>query len=297
MKNLSLPFTLVPVAAAILLGLPGAAVAEGPPAPATATSTASVTVAADEVARLEALIAVPELLDLTREEGASYAEDVEAELFPGKGGASWIEEVRGLYDPARTGPVFDAAFRDVLAGRDTAPIAAFFGEGIGARAVPLEVSARRAMLDDDVEDDATLKAGNLMAARDPRFRSLGAFIEAGDLVEANVIGAMNANLAFWRGLSDGGAFPEPMAEEDMLDKVTAQVEDIRSETRDWLFAYFALAYAPLGEGELAGYTAFTASAPGQALNAAVFAGFDAVFTDVSYRMGLAAAQRIAGQDL
>ncbi|MEI4486513.1 hypothetical protein V8J36_09945 [Frigidibacter sp. MR17.14] len=309
------PLRPLAVTALLALALPGPALAQAAgttlapaapvPAPGSVSDRPPVTsqagqapaAAEDPVERLGGLLALPEIIALMQDEGAGYAEDVEGELFPGKGGGGWIDEVRALYAPERTSPIFFRAFRDSLGARDLEPMARFFTDGVGARAVPLEVSARRAMLDPDVEDDATLKAGDMMAARDPRFRSLSAFIEAGDMVEANVIGGLNANLAFWRGLSEGGAFPEPMAEEDLLAKAAGQEEALRAESRDWLFAYLALAYAPLSERELADYTAFSASGPGRALNTAIFAGFDAVFVDVSHRMGVAAAHRIAGQTL
>jgi hypothetical protein len=54
---------------------------------------------------------------------------------------------------------------------------------------------------------------------DPAYRSSDRdFIEANDLVERNVSGALNSNFAFYRGLSDGGAFEVEIPEELMLPR-------------------------------------------------------------------------------
>ena len=58
-----------------------------------------------------------------------------------------------------------------------------------------------------------------------------------------------------------------------------------------------MAYAPLSTEELGTYTEFSRTEAGRALNAALFAGFDTVFTDVSRQLGRAAGTELTGQDL
>ena len=50
------------------------------------------------------------------------------------------------------------------------------------------------------------------------------------------------------------------------------------ETEDWLYPFMSLAYQPLTDAELQAYLAFSETAGGQRLNAAVFAAFDVVFS-------------------
>ena len=82
-----------------------------------------------------------------------------------------------------------------------------------------------------------------MAERDPRLDLLDRFAEANDLIEENVSGALNSNLAFYRGMSEGGAFTgAEMTEEEMLSEVWSQEDDIRAETAGWLYPFLMLAY-------------------------------------------------------
>jgi hypothetical protein len=111
------------------------------------------------------------------------------------------------------------------------------------------------------------------------------------------MGALNANLAFYRGLADGGALGPEMTEDEMLSSVWSQEADVRQQTVEWLFPYIALAYGPLSDDELAAYTEFSASGAGQALNSALFAAFGEVFGGISQALGAAAAVQMQGQDI
>jgi hypothetical protein len=174
---------------------------------------------------------------------------------------------------------------------------AFFESDLGRRVVTLEVSARRAMLDEAVDDAAKATMQSMMAKSDPRLALIRDFIEAGDLIEANVAGGLNANLGFYRGMVAGGAIAEATDEAAMLADVWGQEATIRHDTTEWLLSYLALAYQPLSDEDLVAYTAFSESPAGRSLNAALFAAFDAMFVDVSQELGHAAAVKMAGQDL
>jgi hypothetical protein len=175
---------------------------------------------------------------------------------------------------------------------------AFFRSDLGARIVALEISARRALLDPSVEDASLLKLEEMHEIRDPRLGRIEALIAAGDLIEENVAGAMNANLAFYRGLVTGGASPQgTMTDEDMLRDVWSQEDDVRRETTEWLTQMLVMAYAPLSDDELDTYLRFTESRAGRQMNRALFEAYDHVFSDVSNRLGIAAARVLSGQDL
>jgi len=53
----------------------------------------------------------------------------------------------------------------------------------------------------------------------------------------------------------------------------------------------------LTDADLQAYIAFSKTGPGQALNAALFAGYDAVFGHVSRALGLSMAQIMRAQTL
>src|SRR5690606_17370936 len=174
---------------------------------------------------------------------------------------------------------------------------AFFGTPRGQEILKLEVEARRAMLDIAVEEAAQVEAERMKTERDPRLRLLRELIEAGDLIEMNVAGAMSANLAFFEGMAATGVPGMPSDRESMMAEVWGQEEGIRAETANWLVLFLALAYQPLPEADLKDYVAFSASAEGRRLNAALFAGFDAVSRKVSFELGRAAAEAMTGNDI
>lgn len=254
---------------------------------------------ADDLAALGAALQFREAFGVMSEEGKAYGAQVEADMFPGSGGAAWDRAVGEIYDVERMLPVFTGAFEAELeqSGADIPAMLAFFGSDLGRKVTTLEISGRRALLDEAVEDASRLKYHDLALAGDPRIDLVDAFVAVNDLVEANVAGAMNANYAFYQGLGDAGALRGDMADDQIIAEIWSQEEPIREETEIWIRAYLAMAYAPLSDDELRDYTAFSDTEAGRDLNAAMFVGFDAVFTDVSRQLGRAAGALMAGQDL
>lgn len=249
------------------------------------------------VQALAEALALPEVVEIMAAEGMVYGEELEAEMLQGQGGSDWDATLERIYAVDRVYPLLEARLAAELAGEDLAPMLRFFTSDLGRRVVGLEVSARRALLDPAVDEASRLRLDEMRAAGDPRLEGIAAFIEAGDLVELNVAGGLNSNLAFYRGLSQVGALPYEMTESEMLADVWGQEEAIRAETEDWLMSYLAMAYEPLGPGELEAYTEFSRSEAGQRLNRALFAGFDRMFSDVSHHLGQAVALRLVGQEL
>lgn len=267
--------------------------APAPAAPGTALASDSALRHLGEVMQIADLIAI------MQQEGLDYGRTLQTQMFPDADPAAWEAEVARIYDPARMKAGFDAALAQALAG-DGATIAAaeaFFAPARGQKILGLELEARRALLDDAVEAAARDAARQMQEDGAPRYDLLRRFADTNDLVELNVMGALNANLAFYKGLSRGGAFDQPMSESDMLAEVWGQEADVRVETEEWLWPYLSLAYGPLSDEELQAYIGFSGSDAGQRLNAAIFAAFDALFNDISMQLGLAAARQLQGQDI
>ena len=260
----------------------------------------SHTALAQDAGQLEPLITALELrevFDAMRGEGLDYGADLDRELLEGAGGGGWQDTVGDIYEPDRIWRTFMPRFEAELQGQDIDAMTAFFSTTQGQRITTLEISARRAMLDEAVEQESRATYQAMLAEGDPRLILLSELIEANDLIEFNVMGAMNASYAFYNGLVDGRAFDFELSQEDILKDVWSQEPVIRLDTEEWMYAYLALAYAPLSDDELQAYIDFSNSEAGQALNAALFAGYDAVFLNVSKALGLSAAQLMRGQDL
>lgn len=252
------------------------------------------------VQQLTSVMQIAQVLSVMRLEGFDYSKTLEDDMFPGRGGADWSATVDSIYSETAMKSVFDAALADELAAVDPAAIEimqAFFGSDRGQRILTLEIEARRALLDQDTENAAKLHVEDLAAANDPQLALIRDFAEINDLIEMNVAGALNANLAFFKGMAAGGGFKTEMTEDQMLQNVWSQESAIRTETETWLFPYLALAYQPLADDDLQAYLAFSDQAEGKQLNAAIFAAFNVLFTDISGQLGRAAAKQLHGEDI
>ncbi|WP_347310064.1 hypothetical protein [Defluviimonas sp. SAOS-178_SWC] len=255
--------------------------------------------ASDEVAALEAALQLPDVFAVMSQEGHVYGAQMETDMFPGAGGALWAAAVAQIYSVDRILPAFSERFEAELSrpGADTAAMLDFFDSDLGRKVTTLEISARRALLDEAVEDASRLKYDEMRAVGDPQVALVEEFVSVNGLIEANVSGAMNANYAFYQGLGDAGALGPEMTEDDIIGEIWSQEDVIRDETDIWIHSYLAMAYAPLSDSEMRDYIAFSRTEAGKALNAALFSGFDAVFVDVSRQLGQQAGRILAGRDL
>lgn len=248
-------------------------------------------------AHILGLLQTDRLFEILQQEGEAYGEDLAAELFEAPPDAMWRAEISMINAPDRLRALFDERFSAALGVQSQDGIAEFYSAELGRRIVTLELEARRAMLDDAVEEVALAAFDAALDQDDPRALAILELMQAADLIEPNVTGGLNANLAFYRALVEGGAFPYEITEQDMLADVWAQEEQVREEMLSWLGSYLFLAYAPLSDAELAAYHDFAASPVGRDLTGALFAGFDPVFERVSRDLGMAAARRMRAQQL
>lgn len=247
------------------------------------------------------LLGLPKTVEVMRREGMTYGDDLAKEMLGSAGSESWDEAVARIYDPARMEATVRAGFAKAWAEEkgDIAPLTAFFGSERGQQVVQLEISARDAMANEAIEDVARSRWLELSeddtADKEPRLKLIRQFIETNDLINANVVGGMNSSYEFYLGLVNGGAFE--MSEDDILREVWSTEGETRSDTREWLFAYMLMAYKPLEPDLLEEYVTLAATENGKALNRALFAGFDRMYSDISYALGLALAQQMTAQEL
>ncbi|MGB1208076.1 MAG: hypothetical protein ACPG7W_02630, partial [Paracoccaceae bacterium] len=146
-----------------------------------------------------------------------------------------------------------------------------------------------------VEDAARDVFRTLQGGDDPRLAQLDAFVAANELVEANVTGALNASFQFYAGMAQGGALD--LTEDEILTIIWQSEAETRADTREWVYGFLLMAYGPLDDDTLERYTDFSASAQGQVLNRALFAGFNRMYDGLSYDLGLALARDLSVRDL
>lgn len=249
----------------------------------------------DTLAMLDA-IGMEQSINIMVQAGVRDGRGLEDDLFPGRGGAAWGGVVDRLYAPDTLRAYFYEGFpEDRLAQDRAAEITAFFSSDLGERIVEGELTAWEAITDQAVEDAANEVYFQHLAEANPRLELLERFTEVNGFVDFNVMGALNANFAFLRGMSDGGAYERPIPEDMILTQVWQSEPDIREDTILWLYSFQLMAYADLTDEELEAYIAFSESEAGQLYNSTVFAGYDAVFSEMSYRLGNAAALFMTGE--
>lgn len=244
--------------------------------------------------RLYDLLAIDDYVAIARAEGLADADTVSQDMLGRPADAALRDQLDRIYDPAR----MQATVMEHLARLDAGEIAAsvaFFQSEIALRITELEVAARRAMSDEDVEQSARLAWVNAEETRPELVARIEEIAEANDLVERNVSGALNSNLRFYQGLADGGGLQ--LSEAEILAEVWAQEEEIRADTEAWLGGYFLLSYQPLEAGDLEAYLQFWQTPPGQALNRVIFEGFNQVYDDISYATGRVVALNMTSQEL
>ena len=281
----------------LVLALAGPALAIAPPIRAQAQTALSGN--APFIEAFSRSLRIGDVLDVMRAEGMQHSTELSDSLFPGENAAAWAAVVSLIYDTGK----MQARFEQVLAkavGDDAQTLEAaqvFFASELGQRIMALEIDARRTLLDKAAEATAKEDWEGLVAGKSARAEQIIRFGGVNDLIESNVMGALNANLAFYRGLSGTGGFGDPMPEDQMLAEVWGQEPDIRRDTIEWLYPFLAVAYQSLTDAELERYIAFSQTEAGQKMNAAIFVAFDAVMVKISADLGQAAGRLMEGQDI
>jgi len=258
---------------------------------------------ADRLAVLMDLMGLEEIIDIMREEGLAYGQELEADMLSGGGGAAWDMLVDRIYDVDKMTAMVEQQFITTFAQADPAPLITFFEGETGERIVELEIAARRAFMQQEVEEaarEAFRRVADDLAAQsprriDPHLSAIESYVEANDLIGFNVMGALNANMLFYRGLVDGGALE--MSEADIVADVWAQEDGTRAETREWVYAFLMLAYEPLAPAQISAYADLSKTQPGRAMNRALFEAFDLMYGKVSQALGLALAGQMLGEEL
>ena len=244
---------------------------------------------------LHAALRTNDMIAILSDEGITDAIDLQDDMFPGRGGAAWRLVVQNIYAPDSMVARFRAAFDRELAETDIAGLLKFYHSPVGQRVTEAEVRSRKAITSDAVEEAARAAHSALLDENPDRASLLVEFVGLNDLIERNVAGAMTTNLAFFRGLAEGGAFQ--MGEGEMMSMVWEQETEIRDDTTGWVYAYLTLTYEVLSDAEFRDFTAVSATDAGRALNRALFAGFYEAFQSISFDLGRGAAGFMVGEDL
>lgn len=246
--------------------------------------SASGAFASPQTDQLVDAMGIPELIAAFSSEGIENGAAVDAGILNGQGGNVWAETVRRLYDPLRLEEEVRSAFAETLDDDVAAQALLFYQSDIGARVIELEVQARQAMLNKDLEAAAT-------SAPSAQSDAITEFLEARDLIARNTDAAMAAQSAFFAGMAATSTQPAPPPETD------AQRELMMAETERWLRGYYALAQSPLSPDDVAIYTAFWDTDVATALDDALFEAFGTSYATLSFGLGQAAGRLLPQNEL
>lgn len=256
------------------------------------------TITQSPATQLFAALRLPEILGVMRQEGITYGAKIGEGLFPtGALDPDFTAQVAAIYDLDRMQAQSAAAFDQELAGTDVAAMLAFFTSEPGQSFSALELSARTAQLDEEISAASKETAAIAMAENSPRYQLIQRLADANDMIEINVVAALNSNYAFYQGLQQGGATQPGVTDDEVLASVWDQETEIRQTTTEWVMSFLLMAYQPLSDSDLEAYIAFSQTPAGKDLNRAVFNAFDQMFIDISRSLGVVSSRYMISDTL
>jgi hypothetical protein len=247
------------------------------------------------VETLAKVLQIDDVVAVLRDEGIEHGRAIDRDMLDGQGGEWWADQVAAIHDPGRIRAGLVAALAAGMNPDEIDAAIAFFDTAGGQALLAYETAARRAMADPEVEAIARAAYDQQRRNRDARFDAVARFVAVNDLVERNVAGTLGATFHFLRGMSDGGGLD--WSEAEILDDVWADEEETRRDTASWIHGFLLMAYRPLDLAELDAYVTFSGTDAGQALNAALFDGFESIYADISHALGAATARAMAASTL
>ncbi len=254
-----------------------------------------VSSAADRFLQLCDAIRLNETIDIMIEEGLDYGDSIRMDMFPGVDEEIWKDQVAQIYQRAQIEQEIQDAMHKELDGVDLEPLIEYFGSPSGQNITTLELSSRRALVDQTLIGDAAERYLEMERENDPLIGHIKSLIKDGDLIENNVAGTLSSYLKFYQGLVDGGALE--WSEAELLQEVWNHEAQVRIDAEEWLHGYFVTAYGPLSDEDMTAYVALWKSKEGQALNRALLGSFDKAYQTVSYQLGIAAAKYLGSEPI
>lgn len=242
------------------------------------------------------LLNFEEVFDVLRNEGITAGTEIAEEDPALAVTQAWTSRLDQIYAYDRMEAVFRGAITAHPDLEGSSEALEFFAGDLGQRLVDAEITARIAMsgLDRFGPKGAVLAR---VGEGSDRFVQYDQFISVNDLIESNISGTLNSNLAFYRGLSTSEIYQGVMTESFILSEVWKQEPEIRSDTENWVWAFVERAYKDFSVDEMTSYVEMSASESGKRFNTVLFAGFDEVFSFQNFELGRAMAEFMEGENL
>ncbi|MEX0348664.1 MAG: DUF2059 domain-containing protein [Paracoccaceae bacterium] len=261
---------------------------------AAATLLSAPATAEESLDELVHAMRLDEVVTILVDEGRNYAASLNTDMLDGDAGSYFFDRVEEIYAPEQMVQTMRDTIRAELNPGQITEAAVFFSSDLGQTIISLENSARRALSDPAVEEMAEETAKTMDRDSD-RYQLIEEYIQVNDLVARNVEGTLSSDFNFFQGMASvQGRGADDRA---LLAELFSQREEMERDTREWLHGFLVLAYQPLTDAQMRENIAFSATETGQALNQALFLGFDQVYDRISFDLGEAVGLAMQSSDL
>ena len=250
---------------------------------------------ADVISDLYEALQMDRVNEIIRVEGIQDARGTGEAYLSKNTVARFVDQAQSVYQLETMEKDFKRLLTENLSISDAEAILLFYRSPIGKMASELEVSARVAISNKQIEEMAKIKFNEAVNLKNERLKELGSVIETLELVEQNLIGAYAAQFAFMYELSKLGLVN--LSRQEMIDAITSDEEKLKSDILEWLMAFSHMAYSPMSDEEFNVYNDFSKSALGITLNKALFSVYNEMAKDQSQRLASILGEFMKSEDL
>ena len=250
---------------------------------------------ADAISDLYDALQMDRVNEIIRVEGIRDAQGTGEAYLSANSVQRFVDQAKSVYQLDIMEKDFKRLLTENLSTSDANEILLFYRRPIGKIASELEVSARVAISETEIEEMAKTKLREATALKNTRLDEIESVIKTLELVEQNLIGAYAAQFAFMYELSKLGVLE--LSRQEMIDIITNDEEKLKGEILEWLMAFSHMAYAPMSDEEFSVYNDFSKSDLGIALNKALFSVYNEMAKDQSQSLANILGEFMKSEDL
>ena len=250
---------------------------------------------ADAISDLYDALQMDRVNEIIRVEGIRDAQGTGEAYLSANSVERFVDQAKSVYQLDIMEKDFKRLMTENLSTSDANEILLFYRRPIGKIASELEVSARVAISETEIEEMAKTELKEAKALKNTRLDEIESVIKTLELVEQNLIGAYAAQFAFMYELSKLGLLE--LSRQEMIDIITNDEEKLKGEILEWLMAFSHMAYAPMSDEEFSVYNDFSKSDLGIALNKALFSVYNEMAKDQSQSLANILGEFMRSEDL
>lgn len=251
-------------------------------------------VGATEVQELYGALRLNDIVDIIHQEGVEQIDVYAENYIPPRSASQFAQQAQSIFDRKE----IKSALLDGLTKLEPNQMAQaldYFTSAQGVFFAGLETTARAAISDDAVEEQAKEMVAQAQRNDPSRIALLEQSIETLQMVDYNIQAAQESQYSFLSELAQADVID--FSQGEILALIAEDQSALTDMVQEWLLAFTYMAYSPATDDELLGYIAFQTSEAGQALNESLFDAFRVMDVTQSRKMGRLVASFMAAQEL